>query len=88
MDDDTPLFSRPAGSHPEGKLQSLPNVMVGWKTLERLKELAAEEHMPFSEYVRTLLEAHVHGPDEVLKVSQDRLRRVLRIGVTTSPLEG
>ncbi len=67
-----------------GKLVSMPNVSIAEPTLAGLRKLAAEAGVPFSEFVRTYLEARVHGTEHVAMVAGDRVRRIAGMGPTNS----
>lgn len=60
-----------------GKLRPIPKVSIADPTLEGLQQRAASCGMSFSEYVRTVLEGHVHGPAYVARLAADRVRSVL-----------
>lgn len=75
-----PALSRAGYSNPLGKLYPMPKVGLPECTLEALRAKSNAAGMPFSEYVRLVLEAHVHGSDHAQKVAADRVRRVLGIG--------
>lgn len=68
-------------SNPLGKLYPMPKVGLSEATLEELRTRASAAGMPFSEYVRLVLEAHAHGADHAERVAAERVRRVLGIGV-------
>ena len=75
-----PLLTRTAGSHPMGKLVSMPNVSIAEPTLAGLRKLAAEARIPFSEFVRVYLETRVHGTEHVAIVAGDRIRAIAGVG--------
>lgn len=81
MTEDLCMLSRSGWSNPMGKLYPMPKVGLTETTLELLRTKAANTGMPFSEYVRLVLESHVHGPDHVARVAAERVRMVVGMGV-------
>ncbi len=79
------MLSRSGWSNPMGKLYPMPKVGLTEPTLDLLRAKAASTGMPFSEYVRLVLEAHVHGPEHVARVAAERVRMVLGTGVGMDP---
>lgn len=61
----------------------MPTVRLGDETVDGLRQLAAGEGMPYAEFVRTVLEARVHGLDHAVSVAAARIRRVAGDGVET-----
>lgn len=72
-------FSRSGASNPRGKLVSV-KLGLAEETLAAVERGSREFDMPVSEYLRIIVEGHVHGADDVARVAADRIRRVLRIG--------
>lgn len=83
--DDMPDFSRSGFSNPLGKLTPMPKVNLCEDTLDGIRARATRAGMPFSEYVRLVLEAHVHGPDHAAKVAALRIGAVLGTGAGMGP---
>ena len=72
------LFSRGGHTGAFGKLDDeLGNIRIASITKEKLTVLATEVGMPLSEYVRTVLDGHAHGPGHVERLAVERVRRVL-----------
>lgn len=71
-----------------GKLVPMPKVSLAEPTLEVLRRCAHDLGMPLSEYVRLVLEGHVHGPEHVRSVALRRLERVLNRGAEMHPETG
>jgi hypothetical protein len=80
-------FSRSGFSNPLGKLYPMPKVCIADPTKAVLVARAAEAGMPYSEYVRIVLEGHAHGPEHVARLAADRIRAVLAMGVAMGPEE-
>lgn len=83
-----PSLSRSGFTHPYGKLNPMPRVFLGDETTDGLRSLANRHGVPLSEYVRTVLEAHVHGPDQVAMVAAARVRAILGTGASMGPSTG
>ncbi len=78
MSDDVPLESRTGTSGLWGKLDAeLPKQRISLETLVALQRKAAEAHLTLAEYIRTLLDVHAHGFEEVVTLKKRRLREVV-----------
>jgi len=76
-----PALSRTGATGAFGKLTAeLPKMRLAEETMEGLRRLSHDEDIPLAEYVRTLLDAHVHGEEHVAKVAAQRVLRVVRKG--------
>jgi hypothetical protein len=74
-----PKLSRSGTTGSFGKLTAeLPKMRLSEDTLEGLRRLSHDEDLPLAEYVRTLLDVHVHGEQHVATVAAQRVLRVVR----------
>ena len=80
-----PLYSRSGFSNPLGKLYPIKKVSLAEPTNSILEARAAQAGMPYSEYVRIVLEAHAHGSEHVARVAADRIRAVVAMGSEMDP---
>lgn len=63
-----------------GKCTEDVKTRVSFSTKEAIQKLAHDTQMSESEYVRTILQIHVHGLDTVQSLQQDRINRVANAG--------
>lgn len=61
----------------------MPTVRLGADTIDRLRGLATAEGIGYGEFVRSMLEARVHGLGHVESVAVARIRRVSGMDTTT-----
>lgn len=73
-------LARHADSNPLGGLTEGRKIRLHFETEAELDRLAHSVGMTFSEYVRTVLMAHVHGADHVRRMHEQRLAAVLGTG--------
>lgn len=74
-----PVLSRNGYSSPLGKLTAeLPKMRLSEETAEGLRRLAHDEDIPFAEYVRLVLDTHVHGVETMATIAAERVMRVVR----------
>lgn len=74
-----PVLSRNGISSVFGKLTAeLPKMRISEETAEGLRRLSHDQDIPLAEYVRTLLDVHVHGEECVANVAAERVRCVVR----------
>lgn len=77
----TSYLSRTGASSTLGKLNAeLPKQRISMDTLDGLQALETKVGMPLAEYVRTVLDCHVHGADHVAMMAAERVRRVAGMG--------
>jgi hypothetical protein len=75
-----PVLSRSGHTAAGGKRVALPRIFVDEVTAEGMRRLAAEQHMPFSEFARQLCEIRVHGIDGAQSIALQRLQKIAGIG--------
>ncbi len=63
-----------------GKCSEEVKTRVSYSTKEALQKLAHEAQMTESEYIRTILQIHVHGLDDVQRLQQERINKVAKAG--------
>lgn len=75
-----PDLSRSGRTNPFGPLSEGRKIRLPIEIEQELDRLAHGEGMSYAEYVRDVLVAHVRGPDEAIRMTAERMRRVLRLG--------
>jgi len=79
--DDLPLESRLSTTSVLGKLDGEINKMkISFDTQVGLQRMAAEAAMSMNEYVRMVLDCHVHGVDHIANLAAQRIRLVVGKG--------
>ncbi|SOD15977.1 hypothetical protein [Nitrosomonas ureae] len=63
-----------------GKCTEEVKTRVSYATKEALQRLAHDAQMSESEYLRTILMIHVHGEEDVHRLHQERINKVVNRG--------
>lgn len=63
-----------------GKCTEEVKTRVSFSTKEALQKLSHEAQMSEAEYVRTILQIHVHGLEDVQRLQQERINKVANSG--------
>lgn len=71
-----PVLSRTGRTDPGGKLVEIPTVRVAQATLDGARQIAHREGVSFSELVRAVLEARVHGADHAAQIAAAHAHRI------------
>lgn len=71
-----PCLSRSGTSSPLGKLTAVQKLRLAEPTDAKLREIAAGEGVPVSEFLRVLVEVRVHGVKHAEKIAAAQIRRV------------
>lgn len=71
--------SRTGRTAPLGKFDAALDLRIHSETKDRLAQLAAEEGLPTTEFIRTVLEVRAWGIEHAARLAVQRLERVVGI---------
>lgn len=63
-----------------GKCTEEVKTRVSFSTKESLQKLSHEAKMSEAEYIRTILQIHIHGLEDVQRLQQERINKVANPG--------